>query len=298
MADGTSDRETTQVETTLNPHIAAQLIRYWMKQARTKAKKSQAALANLLGLAQPTIAGFESGRSLPVEDHLRMWLEFCDRPGDFTKLQPVLATAASEKPRGEVVQITGVANTSLRLGLDYFATSIKEYIPNLVPGLLQIENTARAVIDPYVDLWPPTAVEVDQAKLRIDRQDVFRQEDPPQYTAFIDEKTLRLPIGGAEAQVAQLRFLLEVTDELPHVAVQVIPESIAHHPVNFSQLALLTFGDDAPLATSEDWNATHYYNHPDAIATATRLLGHLGRVGLDPSDSRRRIEQIVKEVAA
>lgn len=286
------------METTLNPHIAAQLVRYWMKRARKKAQKSQSALGKLLDLAQPTIAGYESGRALPPEDHLKQWLEFCDRHSDFAKLQSVLAAANFEKPRGEVVQITGVADASLRIGLDYFATTIQEYIPNVVTGLLQTEDYAREILDPFAHLWPPVPPSVDQAKLRIERHEVLRLEEPPSYTAFVDEMTLREPVGSGKVHGEQLQFLLDITEELAHVEVRVIPRSARHHPLKTTYLALLTFDDDAALSCGEDWFASHYYNDAEAISTATRLLGHLGDVGLQRSESRGLIAEILKEVRA
>ena len=79
-------------------------------------------------------------------------------------------------------------------GLEAAASFIREYELQFVPGLLQIEDYARAVIR----LGTLTSEdEIDRrAKARMSRQEILNRENPPKVWAILDEGALRRVIGG------------------------------------------------------------------------------------------------------
>jgi len=111
-------------------------------------------------------------------------------------------------------------------GLEAAASFIREYELQFVPGLLQIEDYARAVIR----LGTLTSEdEIDRrAKARMSRQEILNRDDPPKLWAVLDEGALRRVIGGPTVMRAQLVHLIDMCDH-PAVTLQMLPFSAGAH---------------------------------------------------------------------
>ncbi|MGH3249671.1 MAG: helix-turn-helix domain-containing protein, partial [Trebonia sp.] len=105
-------------------------------------------------------------------------------------------------------------------GLEAAASFIREYELQFVPGLLQIEEYARAVIR-LGNL--PSEDEVDRrARARISRQQILARENPPRVWLVLDEGALRRGIGGSQVMRAQVEHLISMCDH-PAVTLQILP---------------------------------------------------------------------------
>ena len=77
-------------------------------------------------------------------------------------------------------------------------------MPHLIPGLLQTEDCARAVIEVgHPDAPKPEEVE-RRVGLRMGRQRVLTQPHPPPFWAVVDEAALRRPVGGPDVMRPQI----------------------------------------------------------------------------------------------
>jgi transcriptional regulator with XRE-family HTH domain len=111
-------------------------------------------------------------------------------------------------------------------GLEAAASFIREYELQFVPGLLQIEEYARAVIR-LGNL--PSEDEVDRrARARISRQEILAGENPPRVWMVLDEGALRRGIGGPQVMRAQVEHLIGMCDH-PAVTLQILPFSAGAH---------------------------------------------------------------------
>lgn len=287
------------MQLTLSPDVAAQVVRYWMTRYRRMAGKSQAEAAKRAGVKQPTVAGFESGKHLPSQALLELLLDFYGKPDQFEKLRVVRDVAAKRGGRTDGVPISTVEAVGLRYGLEFFAVSVEEYAPDLVGGLLQIEDYAREIITTYVDLVPGADPE-QSLRTRMDRQEVLRRSDgqePLTLTMYVEEQVLRRPIGGVEVLDKQLDHLLEMS-RLRNVTVRVVPQKVAYHPALQRPFSLLSFEDEWRVVYVEDFHSAHYYDTPAALEVAGRLMSNLHHIALDQTRSRRLISDIRKELAS
>jgi transcriptional regulator with XRE-family HTH domain len=284
------------MQLTLSPDVAAQVVKYWITRYRKMAGKSQVEAAKRVGIKQPTMAGFESGNHLPSQAHLELLLGFYGKQDQFEKLRIVREVAARRGGRTDGVPISTVEAVGLRFGLEFFAVSIEEYAPDLVGGLLQIEDYAREIITTYADLMP--GADPDQSlRTRMDRQGVLRRgdrEEALRLTMYVEEQVLWRPIGGTGVLVRQLDHLLEMS-RLRNVTVRVVPKKVAYHPALQRPFSLLLFEDEWRVAYAEDFQSAHYYDTPAALEAAARLMSGLHHVALDEARSRRRISDIRKE---
>ncbi|GAA3141485.1 helix-turn-helix domain-containing protein [Nonomuraea roseoviolacea] len=106
------------------------------------------------------------------------------------------------------------------LGLERDASLIRTYEIQYVPGLLQTEDYARAVIQQGREREPVEEVE-RRVQVRMRRQQILRSAAPPKVWAVIDEGALRREVAPPETMRAQLEHLATLA-ELPHVTIQVL----------------------------------------------------------------------------
>ena len=111
-------------------------------------------------------------------------------------------------------------------GLEAAASFIREYELQFVPGLLQTEAYARAVIRLGTSVAEDEIVR--RAQARVSRQEILRRESPPKIWAVMDEGALHRVIGGPDVMKEQLRHLLDMCDH-PAVTVQILPFSAGAH---------------------------------------------------------------------
>ena len=143
-------------------------------------------------------------------------------------------------------QLYGTVLTGAYVGLESAADSIRAYEALVVPGLLQTERYARALISngrPDID-----AEEAEtRVRIRMNRQSLLTQDDPLDLWIVLDEAALHRPIGGRAVMREQLDHLVRVAD-LPNITLQVLPFSAGAHAGMDGTFTILMFED------SEDQN--------------------------------------------
>jgi transcriptional regulator with XRE-family HTH domain len=126
------------------------------------------------------------------------------------------------------------------VGLEAAASIIRTYQLQFVPGLLQTEAYARALIS------QGTATTEDEiarrSELRVSRQEILRKANPPQLWVVVDEGALRRPVGNPEIVRSQLRHLIEMTDH-PTVTLQILPFNAGAHSAMGGPFSILRFAE-------------------------------------------------------
>ena len=116
----------------------------------------------------------------------------------------------------------------------------------VVPGLLQTEGYARAVLSTRVGA---TEDEIDEAvAARLARQQILERDQPPELWAILDEGVLRRPVGAPDVMRGQLTHLAGMARR-PHIVVQVIPLAAgAHQGLDGGAFVIADFEDAATIA--------------------------------------------------
>ncbi|MBV8541630.1 MAG: helix-turn-helix domain-containing protein [Pseudonocardiales bacterium] len=153
------------------------------------------------------------------------------------------------------------------LGLEQASSLIRTYEPQLMPGLLQTREVARAVVQ-LGDLSGSGDDIERRVALRMRRQEMLTQPGAPQLWAVIDEAAL-WRIDGRSVIRAQLQHLIEMA-ELPNITLQVIPIYSGAHPAVGGPFTILRFSEpDLPdivyleqlasaLYLDKRWYVRHY----------------------------------------
>jgi transcriptional regulator with XRE-family HTH domain len=127
------------------------------------------------------------------------------------------------------------------VSLEEAARTIRTYEPHFVPGLLQTEEYARAILAAGTMGRTSTPARIDrQVALRLERQTLLTRSDAPVVWAVLDETVLRRPVGSPALMRAQIDRLLAAT-ELPNVTIQLAEFAAGHHPGTYSPFTLFRF---------------------------------------------------------
>lgn len=169
------------------------------------------------------------------------------------------------------------------------ATYISTYQAQLVYGLLQTEEYARAVL--------ATGMPDDLDGLvaaRMERQRILEREQPPLAWAVLDEAVLHRPIGGHEVMRGQLAHLLEFTAHR-WMRIQVLPFKAGEHASLAGSFNLLRFEDDPEVVYTEDVIAGHMTANPETVREAARRYAHLQAAALSVEASAALITRVMEE---
>jgi hypothetical protein len=127
------------------------------------------------------------------------------------------------------------------LGLEQAASVIRVYEPQLVPGLLQTQDYARAVM--RLRHAHVSADEIDRRiALRMARQAFLSQPGAPELWAALDEAVLRRPLGDQTMQRAQLLHLIKMAQR-PNITLQVVPFDASGHAAAGGPFTILRFAE-------------------------------------------------------
>jgi transcriptional regulator with XRE-family HTH domain len=182
------------------------------------------------------------------------------------------------------------------LGLEQAACHIRCYEVQFIPGLLQTEDYARAVIALGHGGGSREQFE-RRVQVRMHRQQMLYWPRAPQLWAVVDEAALRRAMGGTAAMAAQLEHLL-VVSELPNVTVSVLPFSAGGHCAVGGPITLLRLPEpELPdVVYLEQLSSALYF---DRVADVDYYRHILDRLAVDAASKEATTEilwRIRKEI--
>jgi transcriptional regulator with XRE-family HTH domain len=174
------------------------------------------------------------------------------------------------------------------------AESIWTWEPQVIPGLLQTPDYARAVRRPWLGMFPGPPSEIDRwVEARMQRQQVLTRDAPLLFSFVIDESALRRSFGGRAVMHQQLTHLAE-TSELPNVEVRIYPLRGDHPLLVTGAFTYMQFPQvhDVPLhdiVSVEHLEGPHDLEDEDETYRYRVAFDYLVGQSLDPGQSRSLI---------
>jgi transcriptional regulator with XRE-family HTH domain len=178
---------------------------------------------------------------------------------------------------------------TLYVGLERAASGIRAYEVQVVHGLLQTEDYARAVI--RVPRSGASEEEIERrVSLRMKRQELLTQPNPTDVWAVLDEAVLRRSPATRAVLRRQLEHLLQVA-ELPNVTLQVVPFSAPQTAACCSFTILRFPRPDVPdLVYLEQLGSALYLDDPADVTGYMAAMDQLciqGETGRQSKDTIR-----------
>ncbi|WBB76960.1 DUF5753 domain-containing protein [Micromonospora sp. WMMD1128] len=178
------------------------------------------------------------------------------------------------------------------VGLEAEASEIRAFQPQLIPGLLQTADYARAVVRAEHPDAPDNEIE-RRVELRMRRQS---NESPPNLWVVLDEAVLRRPVGGAATFKAQLERLAEEADR-PGNTVQILTFTAGEYGSMGSAFSLLAFPEPAdPGVVYVETRAGSLYLQGQQVREYTRVFEHLVATAAGARESRDLIREAINQL--
>jgi transcriptional regulator with XRE-family HTH domain len=280
-----------------------QLGRY-LRDLRNSQRLTVRAAAEKLEWSEAKIWRIETGqvslRSLDVEAMCRIY----GATGELT--EALMGLAKETKARGWWHAYGDVIpeGFDVYIGLEEAASSLSWYESELVPGLLQTESYAHALIEadnPGVD-----SDEIDRrVHVRIERQALLtRITAAPQLHVVLNEAIIRRPVGGTQVMTGQLSRLAEVS-ELTNVTLKIMPFSAGlHHGIMAGPFVILRFPvngsgqeTEPPTVYMDGFTGALYLDKPSEVARYTTAWTDIWNAALSESASQEMIKLASRELS-
>lgn len=261
-----------------NTRMFGALLRFY----REKAELTQEALGRRIGFSKSQVAMVERG----------------DRPpkGTFAPLaDEALAAGGALLAAAEQLHVS-----RMPYWFEEFAEeeakcfALHSYMPQVIPGLLQTEQYARALFGNH---YPPLTDEEIEAQVttRVGRQSLLRRQPAPDLAFVVEMTTLTRPIGGPHVQKEQLAHVLDVA-RMRHVQIQVMPPNRETHAGLDGPMVLLQTSDHRQLAYVEGQSGSYFVAEQPELGHLFGKYGILRAQALQPEESEKLIEQVAREL--
>ncbi|MFE2429454.1 helix-turn-helix domain-containing protein [Streptomyces sp. NPDC059373] len=165
---------------------------------------------------------------------------------------------------------------SVHVSLEGAASLIRSYEPHFIPGLLQTEDYARAILRTgSVGQISPDEIERHVA-LRMERQTLLTRPDAPRLWVVLDETVLRRPVGTPAVMRAQADRLLKAAT-MPNVTVQIAEFASGHHPGTYGPFVLFRFAvPELPdMVYVEYLTGAVYLDERAEVASHLEVMDHM-----------------------
>jgi transcriptional regulator with XRE-family HTH domain len=182
------------------------------------------------------------------------------------------------------------------IGLEESASQIRTYELQFIPGLLQTEDYARAVVGQGSRSAARDVID-GRVDVRMNRQKILTRPQPLRLWVVLDEAALRRPIGGRQIMRAQIAHLLELVSA-PFLTLQVMPFAFGGHTAEGGAFSILRFPDPdmTDIVYVEQLFGAAYLDRRDDVDRYTMAMDRLCLDSSTPdrtADVLRKIDSVL-----
>ncbi|WP_244790297.1 helix-turn-helix transcriptional regulator [Streptomyces sp. BJ20] len=250
---------------------------------RERAELTQQALADAIGYSMEQVASVEQGRRPAKAVFTEAAERVLDAGGALRVLQPDVDRARLPLFFQDFAL------------LEAEAVSRFSYDPMLVPGLLQTEAYAQALLEAH---FPPLDAETVEQRVaaRMARQSLLTRRNPPLVFVFIvEESAIRRVIGNTAVMRQQLARLLECS-AMRNVELQIMPTARGAHSGLNGPMVLLESTDRKQHVYVEAQDIVSVRSDRHEVSEFWLRYGTLRTQALNTEESSCLIERMVGEL--
>ena len=283
-----------------SPAIRRRRLAGELRRLRERAGITGDLAAERVGWSASKLSRIETSKIGVKEDDVIRLLDLYRVPGAHREELLTLAREAHRTSRIDAISARLPDEHAGFLNFESEAESIWNWEPQVVPGLLQTEKYARAVMLGWHSMFtrPPSEVE-RRVEARLLRQQVLQRDPPLKLCVVMDESVLHRQLGDAAIMRAQLEHINEVS-RMPSVRVQILPLK-GTHPVVAGAFTYIKFPQvhEIPLndvVTYEYFSGTGQLDTQDDTYEYSVAFKALQDVSLTPVQSRKELAKVAREV--
>jgi transcriptional regulator with XRE-family HTH domain len=213
----------------------------------------------------------------------------------------LLALARESKQKGLPQKAAASFPVATYVFAEAEAESVWNWEPQVVPGLLQIPEYARAVRQLWHRMFPGPPGEIDRwVEVRMLRQQVLARDPPLQLSVVIDESVLHRRFGDRPVMRRQLEHLAEAS-ELPNVKLRIYPLDSDNPPLGTGAFSYMQFPQvhDVPLhdiVSVENLEGNYDLEDEEQTYKYQVAFEDLVRWSLEPAPSRALIAATIRDI--
>jgi len=217
------------------------------------------------------------------------------------RVDSLLALAKAGRERSWWSAYRDVAPSLLLQLIEYesVASAIRQFETLFIPGILQTEEYARAVIQNYYDDEGPGSDKLRAlVELRVRREGLLNSEHSPSFNFMLDEAAVSRLVGGSSVMRSQLRRLIAVAEK-PNVTVEIVPFSAGLHPGMRGPFEIIEFVDplDKDIVFVETPRGDIISDDPKETKSYRDAFDRLEKASLGPRDSLALLARIAEEMS-
>ncbi len=268
-----------------------------LRRLREAAGISREHAADYIGVKPPTVSRIELGRQGIRTANIRLLLQLYRVESPQSDAMIRMAGEANQRGWWLAYGDTVPETFKPYLSLEADTEEIWTYQSELVPGLLQTAEYARAISRAARPDW--TDAELDRAvELRATRQRRLVEEPTLRLHAVLNEAVLHRQVGGAPTMRAQLGHLLDRAGQ-PNVTIQVLPFAVGAHPAMSGPFTLLRFNDEPSMncVYLESDRGEVYQERPADIEHYSSVFERAANVAVSPERSTAIIKRLTRSSA-
>lgn len=251
-----------------------------LRAQRELAGLSRDELAVKLSYSASLVSMVETGHRAPSRDFAARCDEAFGCPGTFARLQARLRDVPFPQAFRPFAEHEAAA------------VALRWYEHALVPGLLQTEAMARAVLSTRPNTSDEDIEELVAARMA--RQEILDREDPPLLYVLIDEGVLHRPVAEPGVMRDQLFHLAEMSRR-PNITIQVVPYTAGGHSGLLGAFIIAEMGDAPGIVFLEDSCGGRVAEDTATVSQAMRNFDALRSEALPHGASRDMIESLARE---
>jgi transcriptional regulator with XRE-family HTH domain len=282
------------------PIVGRRRLRFALRQAREAAELTQEQVAAQMDWSLSKLIRIEAGTVSVSTNDLKALLALY-RITDGTQVEELVELARASRQRtwlaGYKDQLASYRVSFI--GLEAETSTLSSFNPLLVPGLLQTETYARAVIAElasHEDTPEPVEPLVD---VRMRRQhEVLGRRVPPRLLVLMDEAVLRRPVGGWRAMREQLAHLVEAAEQ-PNISLRILPFSAGPYPAMYGPFTILDFPEEAdtPVVFLENAFSGDVIERAEEVSAYRGMFDQMWHRALTEESSAELIKELIKRIA-
>lgn len=269
---------------------ARQRVAQRLRDLRADAGITGTELAVRCGWTHAKTSRIENARTPPTPDDVRRWCRSCgaeDQAADIIAQSRDAESLYVEWRRKVRAGLKRLQDSYVEL---YQSTELfRIYSPTLVPGLLQTEGYARALLSANARLLDIPDDAEDAAAARLERSRVIHQPGH-RFVMLVEEGVLRYQLGDEDAMAAQLGYLL-TAGALPTVSLGIIP-SATRGRVLWPQELFHVYDDT--LVSVELLSARVQVTQPSEIALYLKAFAELRNMAVYGAEARALILKAIE----
>jgi transcriptional regulator with XRE-family HTH domain len=181
------------------------------------------------------------------------------------------------------------------LGLEQGASRLRGFLLQLVPGLLQTPDYARAIMTSAASGLDPEEA-AGRTEVRLRRQELLTRDEPLDVHYVLDEAVLRRVVGSRDIMRDQLAHLIALADR-PNVTLQVLTFTQGYYWDGKGEPVILSFPwpDDPGVVYVENRLDGECLERDADVRGYTQAFDHLQRTALAPVESVAMMQAVAKD---